>query len=191
MSLETLWPWLIYGWVGLEAVVSIATRTRRGQGTRARPRNATHHLGGDRVVVFRRGRGLGGVSRRGYAPRSPCPALGRRWSLIVAGLAVRIAAIVTLGRSFSANVAIRSTQTVQRKGLYRVVRHPSYLGMEIIFLAAGIHAHNWASLAIVFVLPTIAVLYRIHVEEAALLGAFGGEYAEYMRATKRLIPGVY
>jgi protein-S-isoprenylcysteine O-methyltransferase Ste14 len=29
------------------------------------------------------------------------------------------------------------------------------------------------------------------VEEAALLGAFGDEYAEYMRATKRLIPGVY
>jgi protein-S-isoprenylcysteine O-methyltransferase Ste14 len=111
--------------------------------------------------------------------------------LIVAGLAVRIAAIVTLGRSFSANVAIRSTQTVLRKGPYRVVRHPSYLGMEIIFLAAGIHTHNWASLAIVFVPPTIAVLYRIHVEEAALLGAFGDEYAEYMRATKRLIPGVY
>jgi protein-S-isoprenylcysteine O-methyltransferase Ste14 len=35
------------------------------------------------------------------------------------------------------------------------------------------------------------VLYRIHVEEQALVGAFGDEYVEYSRTTKRLIPGVY
>jgi protein-S-isoprenylcysteine O-methyltransferase Ste14 len=41
-------------------------------------------------------------------------------------------------------------------------------------------------------LPTgAALLYRIHVEEQALHGAFGEEYAEYSRVTKRLIPGVY
>jgi protein-S-isoprenylcysteine O-methyltransferase Ste14 len=117
-----------------------------------------------------------------------------RWSglaLLIAGLVVRIAAIVTLGRAFSANVAIRTEQTVQRAGLYRLVRHPSYLGMEIIFLAAGLHAHNWISLGILLVLPTIGVLARIRVEEAALLGAFGEDYADYMRTTKRLIPGVY
>ena len=36
-----------------------------------------------------------------------------------------------------------------------------------------------------------ALLYRIHVEEAALTGAFGQEYVEYSRTTKRLIPGIY
>jgi protein-S-isoprenylcysteine O-methyltransferase Ste14 len=188
MSLETLWPWLIYGWVGLEAVVSIATRTRRGQGT-------LHDRGTQLiiwVVIVLSFFAAGWVAFPGADMRLDHHALRlAALVLIVAGLAVRIAAIVALGRSFSANVAIRSTQTVLRKGLYRVVRHPSYLGMEIIFLAAGIHTHNWASLATAFVLPTIAVLYRIHVEEAALLGAFGDEYAEYMRVTKRLIPGVY
>jgi len=63
--------------------------------------------------------------------------------------------------------------------------------MEIIFVAAGLHTHNWISLAILLVFPTAAVLYRIQVEESALMGAFGGEYVDYMRTTKRLIPGVY
>lgn len=84
-----------------------------------------------------------------------------------------------------------AAQAVHRRGLYRLVRHPSYLGMEIIFLAAGLHAHNWVSLAVYGILPTLALLYRIHVEEAALLHAFGQEYADYMRATRRLIPWLY
>jgi protein-S-isoprenylcysteine O-methyltransferase Ste14 len=41
------------------------------------------------------------------------------------------------------------------------------------------------------VFPTAALLYRIHVEEIALTGAFGEDYVEYSRVTKRLIPGIY
>ncbi|HEX4039333.1 MAG TPA: isoprenylcysteine carboxylmethyltransferase family protein [Acidobacteriaceae bacterium] len=112
-------------------------------------------------------------------------------ALLALGLAVRATAILTLGRAFSANVAIRASQTLQRSGLYRFVRHPSYTGIEIIFLAAGLHSRTWACLAVCFIPPTIAVLYRIHVEEAALRRAFGADYDDYARSTKRLIPGVY
>jgi protein-S-isoprenylcysteine O-methyltransferase Ste14 len=123
--------------------------------------------------------------------------LSERWlrsasvTVFAAGLTVRIVAILTLGKWFSANVTTHAAQTIQRKGLYRYVRHPSYLGMEIIFFAIGLHTHDWACMAAALIPTTLAVLYRIHVEEAALLAAFGGEYAEYMRTTKRLIPGVY
>jgi len=188
MNLGVLWPWLFYGWVGMETVIAIATRTRRSQGT-LHDRGTQQILWIAIVVSFF---AAGWLAFPGADIRVDHQFLRMAaFALILAGLAIRIAAITTLGSSFSANVAIRSTQSVQRKGLYRFIRHPSYFGMEIIFLAAGIHAHNWASLAIIFVLPTAAVLYRIHVEEAALLGAFGAEYADYMRTTKRLIPGVY
>jgi protein-S-isoprenylcysteine O-methyltransferase Ste14 len=63
--------------------------------------------------------------------------------------------------------------------------------MEIIFFAVGIWSHNWGSMAVMIGLPTAAVLYRIHVEENALRSAFGAEYDEYAKTTKRLIPGVY
>jgi protein-S-isoprenylcysteine O-methyltransferase Ste14 len=36
-----------------------------------------------------------------------------------------------------------------------------------------------------------ALLYRIHVEEFALEDAFGEQYAEYRKTTKRLIPWVW
>jgi protein-S-isoprenylcysteine O-methyltransferase Ste14 len=35
------------------------------------------------------------------------------------------------------------------------------------------------------------LLYRIHVEEAALMQAFGEAYRDYSRTTKRLLPGIY
>jgi protein-S-isoprenylcysteine O-methyltransferase Ste14 len=100
-------------------------------------------------------------------------------------------AIFTLGRSFSANVAIHATQTVHKTGLFRFVRHPSYSGLVIIFAAVGLHTRNWMGLAIILIPTAIALLYRIHVEEAVLTQAFGQEYLDYSRCTKRLIPGIY
>ncbi|MGA7521942.1 MAG: isoprenylcysteine carboxylmethyltransferase family protein [Acidobacteriaceae bacterium] len=122
---------------------------------------------------------------------------GHSWLLPVAlgililGLAVRTVAIVTLGSAFSANVAMRAGQQLERSGLYALVRHPSYLGLELILLACSLHARTWACFAVVLVPPTLAVLYRIHVEETALRLAFGSDYEDYSRRTKRLIPGIY
>jgi len=112
-------------------------------------------------------------------------------SLLVVGLVVRWTAILTLGTSFSANVAIHATQTLNRSGLYRWVRHPSYSGMLLIFAAIGLATRNWVSLAVMLICPTAALLYRIHVEEIALNQAFGADYADYSKSTKRLIPGIY
>ncbi|MGC2637691.1 MAG: isoprenylcysteine carboxylmethyltransferase family protein [Acidobacteriaceae bacterium] len=108
--------------------------------------------------------------------------------ILILGLGVRAVAVVTLGRAFSANVALRAGQGLRRSGLYALVRHPSYLGLEMILLACALHTRTWACFAAVLIPPTLAVLYRIHVEEAALRLAFGAEYEDYSRSTKRLIP---
>ncbi len=107
------------------------------------------------------------------------------------GLGVRATAIVTLGRAFSANVAMRADQQLERSGLYSILRHPSYLGLELILLACALHTRTWACFAVILIPPTLAILYRIHVEEAALRVTFGVEYERYSRSTKRLIPGIY
>ena len=111
--------------------------------------------------------------------------------ILILGLGIRAVAVFTLGRAFSANVAMRAGQSLQRSGLYALVRHPSYLGLELILLAFALHARTWACFAVVLVPPTLALLYRIHVEETALRRAFGAEYDDYSRSTKRLIPGLY
>ncbi|MGO8934561.1 MAG: isoprenylcysteine carboxylmethyltransferase family protein [Terracidiphilus sp.] len=111
--------------------------------------------------------------------------------LLILGLTIRWTAILTLGTTFSTNVAIHAAQTLRTTGPYRWVRHPSYTGMLVIFTAIGLHERNWISLAVVLILPTAALLYRIHVEEMALTEAFGKQYLEYSKTTKRLLPGIY
>ena len=111
--------------------------------------------------------------------------------LLVGGLAIRATAILTLGRFFTSNVAIQPEHRVVRTGLYRFIRHPSYLGALLAFVGLGFLLRNWLSVSLILVATMIAFLYRIKVEEAALMATLGDEYVEYRRSTKRLLPGIY
>jgi protein-S-isoprenylcysteine O-methyltransferase Ste14 len=179
----------MWGWTGMEILVAILTRTGKGGG-KVQDRGSMLLLW--IVIVF-------SITASEFS-RALVPSATLHhadWlrpvslAVLILGLAIRLTAIFTLGKSFSANVAIRAEQTVQRTGLYRIVRHPSYLGLLLIFLAVGLHARNWLGLADVVVPTTLVLLYRIRIEEAALHDHFGEDYAAYSRTTKRLIPGVY
>jgi len=69
-------------------------------------------------------------------------------------------------------------------------RHPSYTGTFITILGYGLTLTNSLSLAVMLIVPGALYGFRIWVEEAALLEAFGEEYRAYMRRTKRIIPFV-
>lgn len=187
--LDLLWAILTWAWLAGEIGIAIFTYTRPTQG-KVQDRG-THLLLW--VVIVGSFWIEGRMHNRFPADMPGRQALLRPLALLLfaVGLAVRATAIVTLGKAFSVNVATRASQTLQRSGLYRLVRHPSYLGIEIIFLAAGLHSRTWACLAVCVIPPTLAVLYRIHVEEIALRRAFGSEYDDYARTTRRLIPGLY
>jgi protein-S-isoprenylcysteine O-methyltransferase len=109
---------------------------------------------------------------------------------ILAGLALRWVAIVTLGRLFTVDVAIQADHRVVQAGPYRFVRHPSYSGLLLAFVGLGFFFANWVSLVVLLVPITVAVMNRITKEEHALHAALGAQYAEYCSRTKRLIPGI-
>jgi len=88
-------------------------------------------------------------------------------------------------------VAIQAGHRVVDTGLYRHVRHSSYLGACIGFLGFGLGLGSWLSAVSMLGFVLVGYLYRIHVEEEALLEALGEDYATYRRRTRRLIPGVY
>lgn len=111
--------------------------------------------------------------------------------LMLAGLLFRAYAIRQLGRYFVPEVAIQPGQRVIDRGLYRYLRHPSYTGTFLTVLGYGLALTNGLSLVIMLVLPGLAYYFRMNVEEAALLDAFGDEYRAYMRRTKRILPFVY
>ena len=111
--------------------------------------------------------------------------------LFAFGLALRWYSIVQLGRFFTVNVAIAADHKLIESGPYRFVRHPSYTGMLIAFLGFALTLGNWAALLIMFVPVAWAFIYRINVEERALVSALGERYLAYSRRTKRLVPFVY
>jgi len=194
MSLSIVWKIFYYGWFASEIYIAIATRTRRGTGA-VRDRGTLLLLW---VVIFSAltcGIWIG-EAKGPNLPAGPV-IFGAPWmrfaSLLVLlfGLVLRWTAVISLGKSFSSNVAIHATQTVLKTGLYRYMRHPSYTGLLLCILAVGLHQRNWISLLVIFVPPAAALLYRIHVEEIALREHFGLEYIDYCRQTARLVPGIY
>jgi protein-S-isoprenylcysteine O-methyltransferase Ste14 len=110
--------------------------------------------------------------------------------LILLGVALRWWSIITLGRYFTLDVAVRPTQSVVQSGPYRYVRHPSYSGLLLSTLGLGLALTNWASLAVVLAGVLLGLFYRVRVEERALVDALGQPYVDYMRRTKRFIPCV-
>jgi protein-S-isoprenylcysteine O-methyltransferase Ste14 len=189
MTVPLLWQIFYWTWVASEVIIAVGTYTRRGSG-RTHDRGSIILLW---ITIF-----TSITIATWLSETSPPNMFGGVRLLKTAGLMVLIIALVirwtaifTLGKSFSSNVAILDAQRLNRSGLYRFVRHPSYLGLLLAFLAIGLHSRNWLSFAIVLLPCTAAVLYRIHVEESALRQAFGAEYVDYSRVTKRLLPGLY
>lgn len=130
-----------------------------------------------------------------YRLRCPLPwpglFFGLGLSLYVLGLALRWSAIIYLGRFFTVNVSVVPGQCVVDSGPYRFIRHPSYAGGLLTVMGFALLLENWASFLAV-VVPVFAVhLWRIYVEEAALLAVLGEPYQNYMRRTKRLMPLIY
>ncbi len=111
--------------------------------------------------------------------------------LLVVGAVIRWTAIRQLGKRFTVAVEIQSDHTLMRSGLYRFMRHPSYSGLMLQFLGLTVYFNNWITQLLILIPITISMLYRIRVEERALLEQFGDDYANYMRQTARLIPGLW
>jgi protein-S-isoprenylcysteine O-methyltransferase Ste14 len=189
MSLEFLFNVLTKVWLAGEVLILLFTTTRKSGG-KIQDRGTQVII----WVVIIASFWIDGWMHHLFPPNMPG---SYTWlvpaaiAILILGLVVRAVALFTLGKAFSANVAVRSGQKLNRSGLYRFVRHPSYLGLELIFLACALHTRAWACFAVVLIPPTLAVLYRIHVEETALRLAFGADYVDYSRETKRLIPGIY
>jgi protein-S-isoprenylcysteine O-methyltransferase Ste14 len=189
MSIPVIWQVFYWTWVASEVLIAFATYTKRHSG-QTQDRGSIILLW---ITIF-----TSITIATWLSETTPPNMFGGARDLKLIGLivllialAIRWTAIFTLGKSFSSNVAILDSQKLHRTGLYRFVRHPSYLGLLLVFLAIGLHSRNWLSFAIVLLPCTAAVLYRIHVEESALHRAFGADYVVYSRSTKRLLPGLY
>jgi protein-S-isoprenylcysteine O-methyltransferase Ste14 len=110
--------------------------------------------------------------------------------LFAAGGALRLWPVFVLGRRFSGLVTIQPGHELVTSGVYRVIRHPSYLGLLINSLGWGLAFRSGVGVLLTALLIP-PLLARIHAEERLLRTQFGGEYDAYCNRTWRLIPGLY
>jgi protein-S-isoprenylcysteine O-methyltransferase len=122
------------------------------------------------------------------------PAAPAGWLLVVGGLlgslglALRLWAISTLGRLFTSTVFVVDEQPLVVVGPYRVLRHPSYTGALLAMLGVTFALASPIGVALLLGLGVPAYLYRISIEERALVRNMGAEYESYRRRTWALVP---
>ncbi len=111
--------------------------------------------------------------------------------LFAAGGTLRLWPVFVLGRRFSGLVAIQPGHTLVTTGIYRLIRHPSYLGLLVTMLGWGLAFRSLVGV-ILTLLSIVPVIARIHSEENLLLSQFGEEYERFRAQTKwRLVPRIY
>ena len=111
--------------------------------------------------------------------------------LLLCGVALRWYAIWTLGRSFTRDVAVSADQQVVQRGPYRSIRHPAYSGTFLTMLGVGLALGNWVGLLVLLACVFLGHWFRVRVEEQALVQVIGQPYVDYMRRTRRFVPGMF
>lgn len=129
--------------------------------------------------------------RYGWSPKM-------HWSIYVAGIALIIAGQTLFLSAKKENSFFSSVVRIQTNrghkvcdtGVYRIVRHPGYLGMIISNLGLPLITGSFWSSIPVFI-GIILLLIRTYLEDETLKKELNG-YAEFTQKTrKRIIPGVW
>src|SRR5437588_469683 len=111
--------------------------------------------------------------------------------LVVAALwppALRACAVVLLDRWFTWYVTVQAGQQLVSRGPYRLIRHPSYTGALITFVASCALLRSWVAAVFAALALVLAFARRIRYEEALLVQALPG-YQASMSRTSKLLPG--
>jgi protein-S-isoprenylcysteine O-methyltransferase Ste14 len=116
-----------------------------------------------------------------------------RWigiALYAGGGVLRVWPVFVLGSRFSGLVAIQEGHTLQTRGIYTLIRNPSYLGLLICTLGWVLAFRSGVGILIAALLipPLVS---RMHSEERLLRDYFGAEYDAYFAKTWRLVPWLY
>jgi protein-S-isoprenylcysteine O-methyltransferase Ste14 len=122
------------------------------------------------------------------------PAAVAAWAGLVlfwGAIVLRLWSFRTLGRYFTFTVQTSRDQPVITDGPYRLIRHPSYAGVLLVFIAVGLFIGNWLSLVWLTVAATSGLVFRIRVEERALMQSLGDDYRDYAATRKRLVPFIW
>jgi protein-S-isoprenylcysteine O-methyltransferase Ste14 len=175
--------WLSFGFAASEFILMLIKRSKKVTSRARNDKGSLILLWGMITIGFTAGFILAGPLNQFW--------LGFGTGLLVIGIIIRWVAILQLGKAFTVDVAITDTARLKTDGIYERIRHPSYLGILMIVTGFSSAMNSIYSFLVLLVPVSIAILYRISVEEKVLIGEFGSNYIEYKKETKKIIPWIY
>jgi len=107
------------------------------------------------------------------------------------GLIIRIYSMLKLKNSYTRTLLTTEQQKLISTGLYKIIRHPGYLGTILIWAFFGFAIKNYIVAIIGISLTFIAYSYRIKNEEKMLLHQFGQQYKDYQKRTWKIVPHIW
>ena len=98
---------------------------------------------------------------------------------------------VQLGKFGSGELITEEDHKLNTEGVYKYIRNPMYSGALIAVFGFGLVFRSIVTLLIVSIFYFIVFKMRIDEEERLLYEAFGEEFTDYKKKSKKLIPFIY
>lgn len=95
-----------------------------------------------------------------------------------------------LGRNWSLSVQKKEDHELIQSGMYKIVRHPIYTGLLLLFIGNTIIVGDYRGVIAVLIV-IISFWFKLTTEEKLLTENFGNQYLEYKKRTKALIPYIF
>lgn len=108
-------------------------------------------------------------------------------SIVVSGCIINIAGRFNLGRNWANQIKIYQEQTLVQTGMYKIVRHPLYMSIILMFYGACLVYRNILAFSAVSFVFIPFMYYRARQEENLLMQRFP-QYSEYRDRTGMLFP---
>ena len=191
--LPFVWPyglvfWAVTIWAFLPEQKIVQGGLEGGKGADAKDSGSLRVLLGGMGIAFFLAYPLAFVRAWWFPPGARVLLYAVGIAMILLGSLLRRYCWRTLGEYFTGDVRARADQPVIRTGPYRLVRHPSYTAGMMMNIGIGLALGSWASFALLTIATIATYMYRVRVEERALLNAIGEPYRDYMKESKRFIP---
>ena len=110
---------------------------------------------------------------------------------LVTGLWLFARSHADLGTNWSLTLEVRENHHLVTHGVYQSVRHPMYLALVVYGIGQALAVPNWIVGPSYLVAMVLLFALRLGPEERLMEDEFGESYRDYVKRTKRLIPGIW
>ena len=108
-------------------------------------------------------------------------------SICVSGAVIACWSRYLLGANWSLSVQEKESHELIQQGMYKIVRHPIYTGLLLLFTGNAIIVGDYRGIIAVGIV-FISFWWKLKKEEKVLSAIFKQQYTDYQKKTKALIP---